>query len=111
MSGEPHYLSLRDLAYWQSRKTHKSRPGPRPTLGELHGATPWVWMHCDRCQHKAPFACAVAVIRWGANETSDRLRQCARCTACGHKGATLQHPGWGGGAGFLPFPVLALQGA
>jgi hypothetical protein len=112
MSGEPHYLSLRDLAYWQSRKTHRSRPGPRPTLGELHDATPWVWMHCVRCQHKAPFACAVAVIRWGANERSDRLRQCARCTACGHKGATLQHPGWGGGStGFLPFPVFALQGA
>jgi hypothetical protein len=28
--------------------------------------------------------------------TSDKLRQCARCTACGHKGATIQHPGWAG---------------
>ena len=28
------------------------------------------------------------------------------CTACGHKGATIQHPGWGGAnIGFLPFPV------
>ena len=24
------------------------------------------------------------------------LRQRARCSACGRKGATLQHPGWGG---------------
>jgi hypothetical protein len=63
-------------------------------------------MYCERCQHSAPFACAVAVIRWGANESSDKLRQCARCTACGSKGATLQHPSWGGNSiGFLPFPI------
>ena len=25
---------------------------------------------------------------------------------CGHKGATIQHPGWGGeNVGFLPFPT------
>jgi len=54
----------------------------------------------------APFACAVAVIRWGPNTSSDKLRSCARCTACGNKGATIQHPGWGGNdVGFLPFPV------
>jgi hypothetical protein len=36
----------------------------------------------------------------------EKLRRCARCTACGHKGATIQHPGWGGEhIGFLPFPV------
>jgi hypothetical protein len=37
------------------------------------------------------------------------VTRCARCTACGHKGATLQHPGWGGSdIGFLPFPVHLL---
>jgi hypothetical protein len=107
MSGEPHYLSLRDLAFWQSRRRHTSRPGPRPTLGDLQRSTPWVWMHCERCQHYAPLACAVAVIRWGADESSDKLRSCARCTACGGKGAVLQHPGWGGNEmGFLPFPTV-----
>ena len=46
------------------------------------------------------------VIRWGAGTSSDVLRQRARCTACGHKGATIQHPGWGGAdIGFLPFPA------
>jgi hypothetical protein len=45
------------------------------------------------------------VIRWGPNASSDVLRQRARCTACGHKGATLTHPTWGGNSiGFLPFP-------
>jgi hypothetical protein len=106
MSGEPHYLSLRDQAYWQSRRTHKSPPGPRPTLAELQRSSSWWWLHCELCQHSAPFACAAAVIRWGAEESSDKLRNCARCTTCGGKGATIQHPGWGGkGLGFLPFPV------
>jgi hypothetical protein len=37
---------------------------------------------------------------------ADKLRQCARCTVWGHKGPTLQHPGWGGkDVGFLPFPT------
>jgi hypothetical protein len=106
MSGEPHYLSLRDLAYWQSRPQHKSRAGPLPTLGELQRAHPWTWLYCERCQHHAPFAFAAAVIRWGANASSDVLRQRARCTVCGSKGATLQHPSWGGNTiGFAPFPT------
>jgi hypothetical protein len=38
--------------------------------------------------------------------SSDVLRERGRCTRCGHKGATIQHPGWGGAdIGFLPFPV------
>jgi hypothetical protein len=68
--------------------------GPRPTLGELQRATPWVWLWCERCRHHAPFACAVAVIRWGPDASSDKLRAGARCTSCGNKGATVQHPGW-----------------
>lgn len=47
--------------------------GPIPSLGELQRTTPWVWLHCERCQYHAPLACAVAVIRWGADASSDRL--------------------------------------
>jgi hypothetical protein len=80
--------------------------GPIPTLGDLQRTTPWVWLWCERCQHHAPLACAVAVIRWGPDVSSDRLRQLARCSCCGKKGATIQHPGWGGNdVGFLPFPT------
>jgi hypothetical protein len=76
-------------------------------LGDLHRATPWLWLYCATCPHHAPLACAIPVIRWGAGTSRDKLRQCARCTACGHKGATIQHPGWGGAdIGFLPFPVV-----
>jgi hypothetical protein len=83
-----------------------STPGPRPTLGELQREHPWTWLWCERCQHRAPFAFAAAVIRWGSTTSSDVLRQRARCTACGSKGATLQHPPWGGNSfGFMPFPT------
>jgi hypothetical protein len=78
----------------------------RTTLGDLHRATPWVWVYCEKCPYHAPLACAVPVIRWGAKVSSDKLRQCARCTACGHKGATIQHLGWAGEhIGFMPFPA------
>ena len=26
----------------------------RTTLGDLHRATPWLWLHCEKCQHYAP---------------------------------------------------------
>jgi hypothetical protein len=54
MSGELNLLTLRDAAYWRSRTQYKSTPGPRPTLGDLHRATPWVWGYCEKCQHYAP---------------------------------------------------------
>jgi hypothetical protein len=108
MSGEPHHLTTRDLAYWQSRPTHKSKPGPRPTLGQMLRRSTWWWLHCERCQHRAPMALVAPVILWGAEASSDTLRDRARCTGCGGRGATLQHPGWGGNnVGFLPFPVDA----
>jgi hypothetical protein len=67
-------------------------------------ATPWLCLNCERCQHHAPLACAIAFIRWAAAASSDVLRQRARCTRRGHKGATIQHPGWGDAdVGLLPF--------
>ena len=45
------------------------------------------------------------MIRWGAQVSSDKLRRRARCTVCGHKGATIQRPSWAGEhIGFMPFP-------
>jgi hypothetical protein len=70
----------------------KPNTGPRPTLGNLQRNAPWLWLCCDRCQRRAPFACAVPVIRWGPDASSDKLRESARRTACGHKGARLQAP-------------------
>ena len=46
----------------------------------------------------------------GAAASSDMLRQRARCTACGKKGATLQHSSWEGEyVGFQPFPGKAAR--
>jgi hypothetical protein len=54
----------------------------------------------------APMAIAPLIIRWGPDTSSDMLRRCARCTVCGHKGATLQGPGWKNGeVEWEPFPV------
>jgi hypothetical protein len=82
---------------------------PVPTLGQIHRPPGWVWVICDRyppCLHRAPMALAPLIIRWGADTSSDMLRRCARCQRCGHKGATLQHPGWiENGVGWQPFPV------
>src|SRR3954463_2358853 len=74
-------------------------PGPVPTLGELQArSSTWFWAGGEEqpptgepCQHKAPIALAPFVIRWGADTPSDVLRQNLRCTACGRRGATLQH--------------------
>jgi hypothetical protein len=50
----------------------------------------------------APMALAPLIIRWGPDASSDG----ARCTVCGHKGATLKHPGWKNGeVEWEPFPV------
>ena len=65
-----------------------------------------MWVNCEKCPLHALLACAVPVIRWGADTSSDKLRQWARCLACGHKGATLQRPSWADAVvGFMPFPV------
>jgi hypothetical protein len=77
-----------------------------PTLAELRKHGSWVWVYCEKCLHRAPVAFVPLMIRWGGDASSDKLRRCARCTACGHKGATLQHPGWAGAqVGFQPFPT------
>jgi hypothetical protein len=48
----------------------------RTTLGDLQRLSPWIWLNCEKCQHYAPLVCAVPVIRWGPNTSSDKLRQC-----------------------------------
>ena len=57
-------------------------------------------------EHGAPMAIAPLIIRWGPDTSSDVLHRCIRCTECGRKGATLQHPEWiENGVGWQPFPV------
>jgi hypothetical protein len=86
-----------------------------PTLGQLHAEAPrWVWLHCrgTGCYHKRPAALAPFVIRWGADASSNLLRENLVCKACGYKGADLYHPPWGDSAtGWQPFPSGRLESA
>jgi hypothetical protein len=56
----------------------------------------WWWVICYRYLHGVPMALVPLIIRWGANASSDMPRRPGRCQECGWKGATLQHPSWGG---------------
>jgi hypothetical protein len=110
MSGEPANFNARAMGRWlasRDRGHAKWQPaGPPPTLTELQRSHCWTWVYCEKCLHHAPMALVPLMIRWGAETSSDRLRQRARCTKCRHKGATLQRPGWAGThIGFQPFPV------
>jgi hypothetical protein len=81
-------------------------PPPIPTLAELQRIHNWWWLVCHGCQRFQATALAPLVIRWGSDASSDKLRRNARCTACGHRGAALQHPSWAGAhIGFVPFPA------
>jgi hypothetical protein len=108
MSGEPANFRLEDAARWRERRrpSWATPPGPIPTLGTLQKSSAWWWVYCESCQRRKATALVPLIIRWGADTSSDRLRRSARCVECGHKGATLQHPGWTNSiVGFEPFPV------
>jgi hypothetical protein len=77
-----------------------------PTLGRLLHAPYWLWLRCDACNHRVAVALVPFIIRWGADASSDVLRAQARCTVCGRRAASLQHPSWANVAvGWEPFPV------
>lgn len=76
-------------------RRHDPSP-PIPTLGQLHTAPRWFWLHCTnwRCAHQAPIPLAPLIIRWGPNASSDLLRTLPRCSVCGTKGAYTFHPSY-----------------
>lgn len=66
-----------------------------PTLGALHRPAPhWLWLVCHSCLKFTAVPLAPFVIRWGVDCPAERLKQAARCTRCGAKGAGLQVPSW-----------------
>jgi hypothetical protein len=90
------------------RRKRRDEPGPVPTLEDLRQAHCWWWVYCSQidCSHSAPMAMVPLIIRWGRDESSNRLRGCARCTRCFGKGATLSHPSYVDSiVGFQAFPL------
>jgi hypothetical protein len=85
MSGEPSNFNARTMARRLASRgrPHAKRqsPGPRPTLAELQRSHCWTWVYCEKCLHHAPMALVPLIIRWGAEASSDQLRQCARRNA------------------------------
>ncbi len=63
--------SAHESEYGYDRLTQRSTKA-QTTLGDLHPVTPWVWVNCEKCLHHAPLACAVPVIRWSADVSSDK---------------------------------------
>jgi hypothetical protein len=58
-------------------------------LEELRRSAPRWWV-CD----KAPVALTPLIICWGLTLRAIALRASPRCSACGRKGADLQHASW-----------------
>ena len=67
------HIALLDQRAQPAAEFRHVRTRTRPTLSELQRSSPWVWLWCERCQHHTPFACAVAVNRWGPDAPSDAL--------------------------------------
>lgn len=87
----------------QRKRTEKADPGAVPTIGDLAAHVEWFWVICDGCRHQTAVKFAPLIERYGADSSSNVIRRSARCTACGHKGATLQHPSWADN-GWQAFP-------
>jgi len=74
---------------------------------QLNREPHWLWLHCANryCRHSRATPLAPFIIRWGPDASSDKLRKCARCTICGHKGATLMVASWSNEeTGYAEFP-------
>lgn len=84
----------------------RTPPGPIPTVGQLASESSWVWARCSLpCMHDAAIPLAPIVARFGADASSNRLRNALCCTVCGKRGALLQHPSWEMADGYPSVPL------
>ena len=80
-------------------------PGPIPSLRDMHPIAPWLWLDCEKCQHRRPVLIVHLMIALGIDASSDRVRTGAICPKCGHRGAQTYLPSFGNALiGMMPFP-------
>jgi hypothetical protein len=65
------------------------------TLADLRRGMAWCWVYCEQieCTHKSAIAIAPFIIRWGSDASAAKLRRHLRCSKCGSRKVSLQHPG------------------
>jgi hypothetical protein len=89
------------------RRTKQAPGEPIVTLADLRQCHVWMWITCRNrdCAFARPIAITPLIIRLGPGYPVEEFRRNARCTRCGHQGATLTMRSWHGSAmGFAPWP-------
>lgn len=93
----------------------RHRPDYDAPLHMLRRAVPWVKIICEGtdanglpCTNMGAAAVVPHMIRHGPAAPISRMLAAFRCTKCGHRRASMQHPSWGldRDNGFPPFPVM-----
>ena len=74
------------------RRWAEATRGPPPTLAQIREDHLWLHVYCGRpnCPHYAIVYLTPLIVRWGPEASIEKLRRAARCTKCGHRGATVQ---------------------
>jgi len=66
--------------------------GPPRGLADIRAEYLWLHLYCGRpgCRHYAVVYLTPLIVRWGPAASIEVLRRAARCTKCGHRGATVR---------------------
>ena len=107
----PEYRNNAGLRCCDPASQRDSRSMPRllnstvPTLAELREHSAWTWVYCERVLASRARRFRAAHDPLGRRRIKRQAEALRHVHRCGHKGATLQHPGWVDAVvGFQPFP-------
>lgn len=79
-----------------------------PTIVDLLRDAGWVILNCGNefgCGRRIATQFPTFIAKYGADASSDIVRVTAKCSVCGHQGATTTAPSWAGqDKGWAAFP-------
>lgn len=67
-----------------------------PTVGQLFEEPGWLWIVCEKCNHRKPVRTQSLIQQWGRDTSSNAILRSLRCKRCEWKRAKFQSPSWGG---------------